>query len=912
MIYPMDPMRCIVGACRLSACLLGLLLTRPALRAQTVSPAKPEKEDAAVVLSPFEVTAENDNGYQAANTLAATRTNTPVRDLPMMINIVTEQLMIDRAIYDLDQALDALPGTARVFDEFIPKANIRGFDSSAAMRNGVRSLTTPDTSSIERVEVVKGPAALIYGQTQPGGVINYITKNPSSIRSNTLRLSSGSNQLFRAEIDSTGPLNQSKTLNYRLGATYYHTDNGERQRTLNRYAVAPMLQWKPKEGTSIVVRYSDTHDWIRPSEGLAQTPGNAINRGGDPGRFTYIPELGLDPVENTVWVTDVPTNFYKDSPASFRDYKPRIFELEATQRLNDHMDLRFNFAHHVRNRQSVREGGTGLVNPWTFSAANIPKVGGLGNGLNGWNLDFTPGDPFPEAQHVYGMYGRSGVPSTGIDPLSDTRLIDGAPFSTSVGDSTLAYIPGVSGWRRVQWNGENRKETRGNGQIDLVSRFKLGPFENTLLTGFERNVERTATNGSQLRYDPNAASNAKVTVPGTSTQVQNYVEYWYNIYSKESTAARDAFASRNIHSSLDNFTSGGSGSNNVFKSDAVYVNLASTFNERKGRFSVGGRYDDFEGETSRFATGLDPYVLTGDVSDVFTGARDRITPQLGLSYRIAEPITIYALYSESIDPRIKFQPLRTAANEDALTKAYTDLGLPVPDLDSKPWAELLEPEYGTSFEAGFKADLMDRKLSFTVALFSIDRKNISQNVSSDDPDSSVRFQALIGAMRARGVDTDFYFRPVRELQIGGGLLFNDTEILEAPDALLRLPYATTFGANDGPQTFVYRQVGTRIPNAAKWSGNGFIRYEFSSGLLEDFGVGVYYTYIGDRRQGSSAVDWSEGWDRIDLNFSYRTKIAGKNTSFALVVKNLTDKFYRVERDTLAQGRSFVGSTSIEF
>ena len=899
----------------LLACLFSLLLAPPSLPAQTVAPSSNPGKDApnesnVVTLSPFEVTSDNDNGYQAANTLAATRTNTPIRDLPMHINVLNEQLMTDRAIFDLDQALDALPGTARVFDEYVPKANIRGFNSSAAMRNGVRSLTTPDTSSIERVEVVKGPAALIYGQTQPGGVINYITKNPSSIRSNKLSLSAGSNQLFRAEIESTGPLNASKTLNYRVGATYYHTDNGERQRTLNRYAIAPMLQWKPTDSTNIVVRYSQTHDWIRPAEGLAQKPGGALNRGGDASRFTYIPELGLDPADNPVWVADVSRDFYKDSPASFRDYKPRILELEAHQRLNDHMDLRFNFALHERKRQSVREGGTGLINPWTFSAANIPKVGGLGDGLNGWNLDGTPGDPFPEAAYVYGLYGRNGVPSTGIDPLSDTRLIDGVPYSDSIGAGTLAYIPGVSGWRRAQWNGENRKETRGNGQVDLVSRFKLGALDTTLLTGFERNEERSTSNGSQLRYDSSASNGSTITLPGTSVKVHNYVEYWYNIFSDESTAARDAFASRNIHSSLDNFTGGGSGADNLFKSNALYANWAASFHERKGRFSIGGRYDDFEGETRRFDTGTDPYILTGDVTQQFEGSRDRVTPQLGLSYRVADPVTLYALYSESIDPRIKFQPLRTASNETNLLKAYADLGLPAPDLDSKPWAELLEPEYGTSYEVGLKADLFDRKLSFTVALFTIERHNISQNVSSGDPDSAVRFQELIGAMRARGVDTDFYFRPMPELQIGGGFLYNDTEILEAPDSVLRLPYATTFGANDGPATFVYSQIGRPIPNAAKWSGNGFIRYEFSAGKLKGFGLGAYYTYIGDRVEGGTS--WSEGWDRIDLNFSYRTKIGGHATSFALVVKNLADKFYRVDRDTLAQGRSFVGTTSIEF
>ena len=349
----MTTLRFCVALCAASAAVAASAQTLP-------GPVVPPK-DSAVILSPFEVNADNDRGYQAANTLGATRTNVAIRDLPMQINVVTEQLMVDRALFDLDQVLDVIPGTARTFNEFVPQANIRGFDSSAAMRNGVRGLTTPDMNSIARVETLKGPAALLYGQTQPGGVINYITKNPSPQKKTTLRLSAGTDGLFRSEFDNTGPLNAAKTFNYRLGATYYTVDKGERQRSLDRVAIAPMLQWKPFQHTSVVVRYSNTHDNIRPAEGLALKPTGALNRGGDP---SYFAAFGLvDPVDTPQWVDDVGPGFIKDSPSSYRDYKPAIWELEATQRLNANMDLRFNLAYHRRARSSIREGGTGLINP---------------------------------------------------------------------------------------------------------------------------------------------------------------------------------------------------------------------------------------------------------------------------------------------------------------------------------------------------------------------------------------------------------------------------------------------------------------------------------------------------------------------------------------------------------------------
>ncbi|WP_414664425.1 TonB-dependent siderophore receptor [Horticoccus sp. 23ND18S-11] len=858
-----------------------------------------------VTLSPFEVVSDNDRGYQAANTLGATRTNVAIRDLPMQMNVVTEQLMLDRALFDLDQVLDVIPGTARTFNEFVPQANIRGFDSSAAMRNGVRGLTTPDMNSIARVETLKGPAALLYGQTQPGGVINYITKNPSPQRKTTLRLSAGSDELYRADLDTTGPINRAKTFNYRLGATYYTVEKGERQRSLDRVSIAPMLQWKPFAATSIVVRYSTTHDNIRPAEGLALKPTGALNRGGDPAYF--YPFNKLDPVDTPQWVDDVGPGFIKDSPSSYRDYKPVVWELEATQRLNQAMDLRLNFAYHRRARSSIREGGTGLVNPWTQTAPTIASLGGF----NSWNLDGTRGDPFPEARHTYEFIGRGGVPSTGVDPLSDTRLLNGQLYLYNPSVATLQYTPGKSGWRRTNWIGNNRRERRVNGQIDVVTRFKTGPLNNTLLTGFEHNEDRVWENNSTFVRDPalGVAGATLYTVPGTTTQVTNVVDYWYNIYSPASTAARDAFAQRNLVP-LHRFASNGANNDQRFTSDAFYANWSATFNKNRGRVAIGGRFDDVSARTSTKNPGINPITFDGIVTSTIEGARQRTTPQGGISYRVTDPVSVYMLYSQSVNPRVTFQPGRTAARETQLINRYQQDGLGAPNLDALPWGQLLEPEFGKSFEYGVKTDLFENKAMINVAYYIIDKKNVSRGKGAADPDSAAGFLDLSGAERARGIDIDFYIRPVRELQIGGGGLFNKTEIVAVNATTVATPLATTFAANTGANA-PFSLLGRRTPNAAKYSGNAYARYEFASGPLKNAGFGLSYIYMAPRREGDN-LRWSESWSRYDVNASYRTKLFNRTTSFSLVVKNATSREYRVDRDTFAQPRTFVGTMSLEF
>jgi outer membrane receptor protein involved in Fe transport len=861
----------------------------------------PAVSEEATMLSPFEVVSENDRGYQAANTLGATRTNVSIRDLPMQINVVTEQQLVDRALFDLDQVLDVIPGVAREFDEFVPRANIRGFGSSAAMRNGVRGLLTPDMSSIARVETIKGPAALLYGQTQPGGVINYITKNPSPTRSTNVRLSAGSNSLFRAELDTTGPLNTAKTFNYRLATVYYYLEKGERLSSNDRVQIAPMLQWKPFQATSIVVRYSNTHDNMRENGGSLAKPAGAINRGGDPSQF--YPFNGLDPVDVPQWDDKLGPGFKKDAPASWRDTRSSVWELEATQRLNSKMDLRGNFAYHRRHRESIREGGSRFANPWTQTGPTIASLGGF----NSWNVDNTRGTPLPESLHTYGFYGRDGVASVGIDPLSDTRLLNGVPYVYNPAVATMAYEPGKNGFRRVEWGGSYRAEERVNFQIDLITRFNFGPFENTVLTGIEHNQERTWNNGSSLTRDRSIPVAGLYTIPGTTTQVPNLVDFWYNPYSAASTAARDAFATRNVPT-LDKFQAIGNTAENLFTSNGAYLNWSAAFAKKRGRFSFGGRYDEVSGRNTALNTGVNPVTFDGVVTSSMEGARKRSTPQTGLSFRVADPISLYVLYSQSVNPRISLQPARTAARETALRNRYQQEGLPPPNLDALPWSQLLEPEYGRGFEYGVKTDLFENRFSMNAAYFMIDKKNVVRGKPADDPDSVAGFVDLSGAEQARGIDLDFYARPVRELQIGGGGLYNSTKIVAINPTTIVSPFATTFAGNTGANV-PYSLLGRRTPNAPKWSGNGYVRYEFSEGLLKGVGVGISYIYMGVRRENDN-LRWSSSWSRWDANASYRMKLLNRSTSFGLAVKNATSRIYRVDRDTFAQPRTYVFSMGI--
>ncbi len=146
---------------------------------------KPEEQPAAQQDDPIElvVTGERDS-YRVPNASTATRTDTPLRDIPQSIQVVPQEVLRDQNVTNTNEALQNVPGVASFLNSRTERANftIRGFNTNPSdvgnyLRNGLRenggtlSDLTPD---IERIEVLKGPASVLYGQATPGGTINFV------------------------------------------------------------------------------------------------------------------------------------------------------------------------------------------------------------------------------------------------------------------------------------------------------------------------------------------------------------------------------------------------------------------------------------------------------------------------------------------------------------------------------------------------------------------------------------------------------------------------------------------------------------------------------------------------------------------------------------------------------------------
>jgi iron complex outermembrane recepter protein len=203
------------------------------------------------------VTGEQNTGYRVPDASVGTRTDTPIRDVPASIQVVPRQVIDDRGVTNI---ADALETTSGVNPEtyggyaFIPR--IRGFASfDAVFVNGSRRevvvFDNPSTDNIERVEVLRGPSSVLFGQGNPGGIINYVTRRPLEDPYYNFTLQGGSFNQIRPSFDVSGPLTDDESLLYRFIGSYTREESFVEFANSERYFLAPSLEWRITPDTTL-------------------------------------------------------------------------------------------------------------------------------------------------------------------------------------------------------------------------------------------------------------------------------------------------------------------------------------------------------------------------------------------------------------------------------------------------------------------------------------------------------------------------------------------------------------------------------------------------------------------------------------------------------------------------------------
>ncbi len=192
----------------------------PAAIALAQSAPKPAAEDV-FVLGEFRVNTAKDDSFIATESASGTRVATEIINLPFAVSVLTEDFVKEFQLFDLDQQAPFISGMAAgdPAQGGGGGTRLRGF-GVPYFRNGFFRTQAPDSNSIARTEVIKGPQSAIYGRVSPGGVINFISKKPGTKFASGLSYVTGSYDNQRIAGDITGPIIPGK-LFYRVDATYY-------------------------------------------------------------------------------------------------------------------------------------------------------------------------------------------------------------------------------------------------------------------------------------------------------------------------------------------------------------------------------------------------------------------------------------------------------------------------------------------------------------------------------------------------------------------------------------------------------------------------------------------------------------------------------------------------------------------
>lgn len=233
---------------------------------------QPLELDTISVTSDYESATGPVNGYRATRSSSATKTDTAIRDIPQSISVIPASVLKDLGSHNVERALEFAGGVSKQ-NNFggltLYEYSVRGFTTSEFYKDGFSANrgypSTPDAANVERFEVLKGPAASLYGRGDPGGTVNIVTKKPQPETFSTLQTSAGSWDRYRTALDVNTPLdpqgNVLSRVNLAVEDNHSFRDHVDSQRVF----VAPSLSWQLNPDTSLlveseVVRHSSTFD----------------------------------------------------------------------------------------------------------------------------------------------------------------------------------------------------------------------------------------------------------------------------------------------------------------------------------------------------------------------------------------------------------------------------------------------------------------------------------------------------------------------------------------------------------------------------------------------------------------------------------------------------------------------------
>ncbi|MBW4646859.1 MAG: TonB-dependent siderophore receptor [Goleter apudmare HA4340-LM2] len=459
----------------------------PATSSAQQPPQTPEQEEPATQTEPEQPSAESDepielvvtaeqDGYLVPNASTATKTDTPLRDIPQSIQVIPRQIIDDQKTTRLRDILQnvsgVIPGSG--YQNSDDRVRIRGFVQETAFRDGIRD-NDPATNfaNVERVEVLKGPASVLFGNTQPGGIVNIVTKQPLSDPYYNVDLSVGNYAFYRTALDLSGPLNVDKTLLYRLNLSYQNAGSFRDFVSSENIFVAPVIAWKASENTDLNFFFEYTNRDYKPDRGV-------IAIGDRPGSVPI-------------------TRFFGEPSIDEGTVTNSKFGYNLEHRFSQDWQLRQTLAINIRTFDEIRVQVLGLQADGRTARRNIANFGG------------SIAEDYRLQTDVIGNFKTGTITHKLLFGLDLNRFTDfddgfsGGPFASIDIFNPVYFVPITRPTTvRIVQNFTNTLGFYVQDQITIAENLKLllgGRFD-TISTEEKNIVTQGVTNGSNSAFTP--------------------------------------------------------------------------------------------------------------------------------------------------------------------------------------------------------------------------------------------------------------------------------------------------------------------------------------------------------------------------------------------------------------------------
>jgi iron complex outermembrane recepter protein len=246
------------------------------------------------------VTAEV-GSFRADESSTATKTNIPLNEIPQGIGVADHSLIQSQQDIRFADAAENISGVNRdvlAAGDVGNALTIRGLPLgvfSNYYRDGFEfdGMVPSDTTDVDRVEILKGPASVLYGRAASGGIVNLITKEPLPVAHGVFSFQGDRYGSARPTFDITGPIGKNGELFYRLNAEFADSSNFRNYFHDRRYFLAPALTWKPQNGTTVrfLLEYlhgRTTTDYGIPALGDRPAPVPTSNYYGEPWQYSLL------------------------------------------------------------------------------------------------------------------------------------------------------------------------------------------------------------------------------------------------------------------------------------------------------------------------------------------------------------------------------------------------------------------------------------------------------------------------------------------------------------------------------------------------------------------------------------------------------------------------------------------------